>query len=168
MVRTNLQNKIQGLLPVKKLHWHFWRMKNKWVLCKHIPNSGGNPCRFAISLGVKYLSFSVDSFPSFSSSGKFSMCLNTDSSYKEYPRQSSSLCRQNMWNYAVTIISQQPISLIITVPKTIWKHVWSYVFAANISVPALTRTKSMLPWGNSSCLPPVYKPCQYWRRQSKD
>lgn len=106
-------------------------MKYKWILCKHIPNSGGNPCRFAISLGVKYLSFSVDSFKSFSSSGKFSMCLNTDSSYKEYPRQSTSLCRQNMWNYAVTIISRQRISLIITVPKAIWK------FAAMFAVTFL-------------------------------
>lgn len=60
-------------------------------ILQHIPNSKGNPWRFAISLGVKYLSFSVDNFISFSSSGNSSMSLNTDSSYEEY--QTQEICK---------------------------------------------------------------------------
>lgn len=151
-----MQNKKPRLVPSKKTTLVFLKNYVKMGTLQHIPNSRGNPWRFAISLGVKYLSFSVDNFISFSSSGNSSMHLNTDSSYEEYPKQPTWPMQAKYVKLNTCILKEY---FFITASKTIacfaWKYDWWCIFAANISTHGLARKKSMLPQGHSSCLPSV-------------
>lgn len=152
-----MQNKKHGLVPSKKTTSAFLKNDVEMGTLHHIPNSRGNPWRFAISLGVKYLSFSVDNFISFSSSGKSSMCLNTDSSYEEYWKQQISLTQAKYIKFNSHILTEYFFNYHSAKDNSVLLEsiIGVVFFAAIISTHGLARKKSMLPWGRSSFLPPV-------------
>lgn len=127
-----MQNKKCRRVPSKKTTLAFLKSYVEIGTLQHIPNSRGNPWRFAISLGVKYLSLSVDNFISFSSSGNSSMHLNTDSSYEEYPKQQISPMQAKYVQFNTHILKEY---FFITVPKIIacfaWKCDWWCIFAVS-------------------------------------